>query len=525
MKIAIIGINSKYIHKNLAIYALYSHVKDLEHDIDTLEFSINESLDKIFYKINREKYDVLCFATYVWNKEIILKLSENLKTINKHLKIVLGGPEISEDYIFYSFIDHLIVGEGEILFRELLESNFQKPKLLDKRGDYLDLNSQHFVYEGILEQLENKIIYYEGSRGCPFRCTYCLSGTDNALRLKSAEKILEEIGVLVKNGVKQVKFIDRTFNANVIWARSIIEGLFKLSDYKCNFHFEVSLDKMNDFLVNLLNTSPDKLFQLEIGIQTTNQDTLKAINRTNDFIKIKERIAFLLSRGNLHLHTDLIAGLPYEDLNSFKNSFNEIYELKAQMLQVGFLKVIPNTVMYKEALDYGIVYRNYPPYELLKNNWLSSDDLLQIKYVEEAVENFYNKKYFRQTFIYLMEITDNHFNMFKDLGKIIFNMENILSLNDKYEFLYKYILNYFPGIDKDIILAILQLDWCLTNNNKRMPYFLRIKKSIDDLVLLPIDFTFLGHDISLITKRPTKYKFNYSNKWSIFDYPEIEKQI
>lgn len=523
MKIAIIGINSKYIHKNLAIYALYSHVKDLELDIDLFEFSINEALDKIFYKINKGKYDVLCFATYVWNKEIILKIAENLKIINSNLKIVLGGPEISEVYLVYSFIDHLIIGEGEISFRKLLESKFEMPKLLRNIDEHIDLNEQPFVYENILDQLENKIIYYEGSRGCPFRCTYCLSGSDNNLRLKSAEKILKEIELLVKNGVKQVKFIDRTFNANVIWSKSIVEGLLKLQDYNCNFHFEVSLDKMNDTLVNLLHESPDKLFQLEIGIQTTNKDSLKAINRNNDFVKIKERIKLLLSNGNLHLHTDLIAGLPYEDLDSFKKSFNEIYELKAQMLQVGFLKVIPNTVMYKDAISYGIEYRNYPPYEILKNSWLSSDDLLEIKYVEEAIDSFYNKKYFRQTFIYLISITNQHFNMYRDMGEILFNMENILSLNDKYEFLYNFIINYFPNIDKDLIFALLQIDWCLTNKNKRMPYFLRFTKSMDDFITLPIDISFSGHDISEINLKSTKYRFNYNDTWSIFDYPEIEK--
>lgn len=523
MKIALIGINSKYIHKNLAIYSLYSYVKDMEVDIDLLEFSINESLDKIFYKINRVKYDVLCFATYVWNKEIVLKLAESLKIINSDLKIVLGGPEIGEIYLDYSYIDHLIIGEGEISFRKLLENKFDMPRLLKNAEDYIDLNEQPFVYENILQQLENKIIYYEGSRGCPFRCTYCLSGSDNTLRLKSADKILEEIEVLVKNGVKQVKFIDRTFNANINWSKKIVEGLILLQNYKCNFHFEVSLDKMNDSLVQLLHDSPDNLFQLEIGIQTTNRDTLKAINRSNDFIKIKERIEFLLSKGNLHLHTDLIAGLPYEDLDSFKKSFNEIYELKAQMLQVGFLKVIPNTVMYKEALNYGIEYRNYPPYEILKSNWLSSNDLLEIKYVEEAIDCFYNKKYFRQTFIYLISITDNHFSMFRDMGELLFNMENLMSLNDKYEFLYNYLINYFPKIDKVVVFSLLQLDWCLTNKNKRMPYFLRFEKNNADFFTLPIEISFTGHDISEVKLKSTNYRFNYDIVWSIYEYPLIEK--
>lgn len=525
MKIGIIGINSKYIHKNLAIYALYSHVKDLNLDIDLLEFSINESLDTVFHKINRGKYDALCFATYVWNKEAILKLAENFKTINSNIKIVLGGPEISDSYEKYPFIDNLIIGEGEISFRKLLQSKFAMPKLLVNEKNYIDLNDQPFVYEDILDKLENKIVYYEGSRGCPFHCTYCLSSSDNTLRLKSAEKILTEISILVKNGVKQVKFIDRTFNANVNWSKSIVEGLVLLEKYKCNFHFEVSLDKMNDSLVELLHVSPDKLFQLEIGIQTTNANTLKAINRNNDFEKIKERIELLLSKGNLHLHTDLIAGLPYENLESFKKSFNNIYMLKAQMLQVGFLKVIPNTIMYRDAMNYGIKYRNYPPYEILENSWLSSDDLLEIKYVEEAIDNFYNKKYFRQTFVYIMGIVDDHFNLFQNMGKLLFNMDNLLSLNDKYEFLYNFLINFIPKLDKVIIFALLQLDWCLTNKKKRMPYFLRFEKPIDDFITLPIEISFTGHDITEMKIKSTVYRINYEKVWSIYDYPVIEKVL
>lgn len=523
MKIGIIGINSKYIHKNLAIYALYSYVKDLDIDIDLLEFSINESIDKVFHKINRGKYDALCFATYVWNKETILKLAENFKTINSYIKIVLGGPEISNSYEKYPFIDHLIIGEGEMALRKLLENKFNMPKLLVREMDFIDLNDQPFVYEDILDQLENKIVYYEGSRGCPFHCTYCLSGSDNTLRLKSAEKILTEIAVLVENGVKQVKFIDRTFNANVNWSKSIVEGLVHLKSYKCNFHFEVSLDKMSDSLVQLIHESPDKLFQLEIGIQTTNSNTLKAIKRNNDFNKIKERIEFLLTRGNLHLHTDLIAGLPYEDLESFKKSFNEIYMLKAQMLQVGFLKVIPNTVMFKEAKNYGIKYRNYPPYEILENSWLSSEDLLEIKYVEEAVDSFYNKKYFRQTFVYLMSIVDDHFSLFRNMGEHLYNIESLMSLNDKYEFLYNYLINSIPNLDRIVVFSLLQLDWCLTNKKKRMPYFLRFEKPLDDIITLPIEISFIGHDISVIKMKPTNYKFNYDDLWSIFDYPSIDK--
>ncbi len=525
MKIAIIGINSKYIHKNLAIYALYSYVKDLNYDYDLLEFSINEPIDKIFHKINHGNYEAVCFATYVWNKDMILKLAQNLKVVKNNLKIVLGGPEISEIYQKYEFIDHLIIGEGEIGFKKLLEMEFDYPKILPRNTEYIDLDKQTFVYEKILDQLENKIIYYEGSRGCPFHCSYCLSGSDNILRLKSAEKILKEISILVDHGVKQIKFIDRTFNSNVDWSKSIVIGLLKHENKGCNFHFEVSIDKMNDSLVEILHNSPEKLFQLEIGIQTTNKETLKAINRNNDFNKIEERVEYLLSKGNLHLHTDLIAGLPYENLESFKKSFNEIYALKAQMLQVGFLKVIPNTIMFNDAKKYGIKYRNYPPYEVLENYWLKSEDLLEIKYVEEGIDNFYNKKYFRQTFIYLMNIIKDNFEFYRNLGEIVFNKINVLSLNDKYEFLYNFILSYNSSIDIIVVRALLQLDWLLTNKNKKMPYFLRFEKTANDYITLPLEISFTGHDISELKVKETNYILNYEKVWSVYEYPIIIKVL
>lgn len=523
MRVALVGINSKYIHKNLAVYSLYSYVRDILPDLHVLEFSVNESSDKMYQKINQGEYDVVCFATYVWNKEVVLRLAGDIKTVRPDVRIVLGGPEISRAYERYESIDYLVIGEGEIPFRQLIQDEFKRPGKIYISDEYIDLNKQQFVYEGILDQLENKIVYYEGSRGCPFHCSYCLSGSDNVLRLKSAEKIIDEITILVKQGVKQIKFIDRTFNANVGWAMSIVKSLLNLEEYGCNFHFEVSLDKMNDGLVEILHHSPDKLFQLEIGIQTTNKETLAAIRRTNDLDKIRNRIELLLEKGNIHLHTDLIAGLPYEDLKSFKESFNEIYLLKAQMLQVGFLKVIPNTIMYGEAETFGIRYRNYPPYEILENKWLKSCDLLLIKHVEESVDNFYNKKYFRQTFIYLMREVADSFDFHAYLGEKLYNNDNLMSLNDKYEFLYENIIAFDNSLDSTVIHSLLQLDWLLTSKNKRMPFFLRAQRDGESIVTLPLDVEFKGHDIMKIEKKETKYRLDYKNTWSIFDYPLIVK--
>ena len=535
MKIALIGINSKYIHKNLAIQSLHAYVKDLDHEFILREFAVNEPLDKIFHKLNRDRFDVLAFSTYLWNRDYVLKLAELIKMLHPEVKIILGGPEISRVYEAYPFIDHLVLGEGELSFRDLLLSGFDSPRVLEWKEGPLDLDSLPFVYADCLEGLTNKIIYYEGSRGCPFRCSYCLSGSDNALRLKSVGRILEEVGILVDSGVRQVKFIDRTFNANPAWAREIILGLREMAPSGCNFHFEVSVDKMDPGIMELLHDSPDGLFQLEIGIQTCNEETLKAIARRNDFGRIEAGTAYLMERGNLHLHTDLIAGLPFEDLDSFRDSFNRVYPLKAQMLQVGFLKVIPNTRMYGEAEGYGIRYRNYPPYEVVETAWLSADDLLQVKYVEEAVDGYYNKKQYRQTFSWLMDRMEDHFSFFLKLGRALFDLDNPLSLWDKFQFLHDFVLEEGAarGAEGEF-LGMLRLDWYLNSRDRRAPLFLRGERELKGdprfrgrdaafykLVELPFSLTLEGIDCKITERGDVLYLFDYREARTVYRYPGI----
>lgn len=536
MKIGLIGINSKYIHKSLSIHSLHAWVRDLPHEFSLLEFTINEPLDKIFHKLHREGFDVLSFSVYVWNRELVQRLGILFRSLSPQTKIVVGGPEISSSDEGFSFADHLIVGEGEEPFRRLLESAFQAPRILSPEGGSIDLDALPFPYEDCLDKLENRIVYYEGSRGCPFRCSYCLSGSDERLRLKSVPKILEEVGRLAHAGVRQVKFIDRTFNADPRWAMEVIRGLLPLAPFGCNFHFEVSVDKMDPGVLALLEKAPDGLFQLEIGIQTTNEETLKAIGRRNDFGKIRDGVERLLAGGNMHLHTDLIAGLPYEGLESFRKSFNEIASLKAPMLQVGFLKVIPNTRMHREAPSLGIRYRPWPPYEVLETPWLPVAELLEIQYVEEAVEAFHNKPVFRQTMTWLLDRMEDPFAFFGRLGKFLFDLENPLSLEGKFGFLYEFAGREIPEADREELLGRLRLDWYLNSRDRRAPFFLRGERELEEFlprqgrdkaflkaVVLPFRIEASGFDFVAVERKPSVILFDYREKRTAFRYPVLQE--
>ncbi|AMP20511.1 hypothetical protein AZF37_04410 [endosymbiont 'TC1' of Trimyema compressum] len=543
MKVLLVGINTRYIHKNLAIDTLFNYSQGkYNHELRRLESSIHEPIDKLFQKIVEVKSQVICFSTYIWNKEIILKLAESIKRILPNTAIVLGGPEISKDYLSYEYIDHLLVGEGELIFDEFLKNNCTGLQLIENKDIYIDLDKLPFPYE--LDCLEHKIVYYEGSRGCPFKCSYCLSGEDNVLRLKSPKHIKEEIKALLDAGVNQVKFVDRTFNAHPKWALEVAKTLLQFADYKCNFHFEVSIDKVSSELIDFFQLAPVGLFQLEVGIQSTNYKTLEAVGRLNNFNKIKEHCKDLIKEGNIHVHTDIIAGLPLEDLQSFQQSFNNVYQIYGHIFQVGFLKVIPNTRLKREGDKWGIVYRSYPPYEVLETADLSVSDLFKIKYVEEGVDVFYNTAYFRQTFLYLKNKIDNFFIFFEKLGELYFHREDQLGIEEKFEFLMKFIKNNCANIDTHELLSIMTIDWHLNHRHKKEPLFLldaqlqmkpllaykdEIQKygiSKDRLkwlkiIKLPFEYVIIGTDGVIGRKENTFYLLDYEKKQTIYGYPEM----
>lgn len=537
MKIALIGINSRYSHKNLAILSLYSAVRDLAGDprygapeFQLLECSVNEPMDHVLRKIMAMQAEVLSFSVYVWNKEMVLKLARDIKVLNPEAIILAGGPEIHPGYLGEQELDFLILGEGEGTFRKLLMQGFKGDRLQAFSGEYADLNTLPFAYEDFLDQLKNKIVYYEGSRGCPFHCSYCLSGEDNRLRLKEPLRIIRDMETLCRQGVRQVKFIDRTFNARPEWALAVIRGLKGLASYGCNFHFEVSLDKMAPEILEEILDSPGGLFQLEIGIQSCNEDTLAAIRRRNDFPAISKAVQALLKGGNVHLHTDLIAGLPYEDLASFKNSFAKIYQLEAQMLQVGFLKVIPNTSLWQEAQQLGIRYRDYPPYEVLETPWLKGEELLELKELEEGVEAFYNKGHFRQLLHVLHKDIRDPYSFYRNLGRMLLDREDPPSLQEKGAILLKSMEGMAPN---GILRGLLALDWMLRSKGKTLPSYLgeglleevRLpgQKAPGRVLVLPFALRWQGHDAVIEgSEGPVRYLLDYTETWSPYGYPRLK---
>lgn len=421
MKTVLVGINSKYIHTCLAIWYLKASIlKSIKLDdegqkIITREFTINDNKDSILSEIFKEKPDVLAFSCYIWNIDIILLLSKELKKLLPNCTIILGGPEVSynpkEVLEENSSVDFVLCGEGEEVFSKLYTC------LLNKVGSYTELSgityrngSSIFYNEGfnlvknldeiqspytpdLMESVENRIVYYESSRGCPFSCSYCISSTFNGIRFFSLDRVKHDLNTLLEYKPKLIKFVDRTFNCNKKRAKEVLRYIISLD---CNtlFHFEVAADLFDAELLEILSHAKKGLIQLEIGIQTTNTNTLDEIDRVTDIDKLSENVSYLLNNENIHVHLDLIAGLPFEDLESFKKSFNEVYKLRPHQLQLGFLKLLKGSKVRREANKHGYTYRNYTPYEVLSNNYISYEDILLLKDVEEVLERYFNSSRF-----------------------------------------------------------------------------------------------------------------------------------
>lgn len=463
-KITLIALNSKFIHSNLAVRYLksYLHKKGIEAGI--LEFSINDSFDNIIRKIYLSNSKILAFSCYIWNREFIMKLGPSLKKIMPNSIIVLGGPEVSYDiestmkenpwidYIifgegeetFFQFADGFINGDENIAYIEGLAFNSNGMiQVNSSRNPISDLDEIPFPYDDFSD-LGHKIIYYETSRGCPFKCQYCLSSLETGVRYFSLERVFRDIDLFVANNVKQVKLVDRTFNCNKKRSIEIMEYILEKNGHT-NFHFEISPKLIDSDFLNTVKKAPKGIFQFEIGIQSTNNDTLQAITRYERFDEIKDKISELIGIGNCHIHLDLIAGLPFEDIKSFEKSFNEVYSLKPNMLQLGFLKLLRGSGLRSEADNYGILYNDHPPYEVLSTNWLSYNDVLDLKMIEELVEIFNNSGRFIKSLSHLIE---NHFNnpfkFFKELGAYYTKNkanDKSLKMSDHYEMLYGFVKN------------------------------------------------------------------------------------
>ena len=501
MKILLAACNAKYIHSNLAVYDLQAYASDYADHIVLKEYTINQQKDDIMRDIYLEHPDVVCVSCYIWNISFVKELMADLIKILPGADFWAGGPEVSYDAEKFltenSEFKGVMVGEGEETFKELagyyVEKNPQNLKdmtgICYRDGDQIihngwrqimDLSSIPFIYKD-LSEFKNRIIYYESSRGCPFSCSYCLSSIDKKLRFRDTETVKKELQFFIDNKVPQVKFVDRTFNCKHDHAMAIWKYINEHDNGVTNFHFEISADLLREEELQEMSTMRPGLIQLEIGVQSTNPDTIKAIHRTMDFEKLKGIVDRIHSFGNIHQHLDLIAGLPYEDYDSFRHSFNDVYALKPQQLQLGFLKVLKGSHMMEMCREYGIVYKTQEPYEVLSTKWLDYDHVLKLKTVENMVEVYYNSGQFQNTLEYLENFFPDAFSIYERLGS--FYMEK--GYGDvshtrmrRYEILLEF-LEDVPEISMDQVKDQMIYDLYLRENLKSRPGFARDQKPFE----------------------------------------------
>lgn len=501
MKILLVACNAKYIHSNLAVYDLQAYASDYADHIVLKEYTINQQKDDIMRDIYLEHPDVVCVSCYIWNLSFVKELMADLIKILPGADFWAGGPEVSYDAEKFltenSEFKGVMVGEGEETFKELagyyVEKNPQNLKdmtgICYRDGDQIihngwrqimDLSSIPFIYKD-LSEFKNRIIYYESSRGCPFSCSYCLSSIDKKLRFRDTETVKKELQFFIDNKVPQVKFVDRTFNCKHDHAMAIWKYINEHDNGVTNFHFEISADLLREEELQEMSTMRPGLIQLEIGVQSTNPDTIKAIHRTMDFEKLKGIVDRIHSFGNIHQHLDLIAGLPYEDYDSFRHSFNDVYALKPQQLQLGFLKVLKGSHMMEMCREYGIVYKTQEPYEVLSTKWLDYDHVLKLKTVENMVEVYYNSGQFQNTLEYLEKFFPDAFSIYERLGS--FYMEKGYSdvshtRMRRYEILLEF-LEDVPEISMDQVKDQMVYDLYLRENLKSRPGFARDQKPFE----------------------------------------------
>jgi len=443
MKTLLVAINAKYIHSNLAVYTLRSYAKNKGIDIELAEYTINNFAEEIMADIYKKKPDFIGFSCYIWNIEYVEAISRELKKVLPNTHIWYGGPEVSynsEDYLVsHNYVDGIMIGEGEETLCQLIqyyrgiESDDLNIRIdisqiqgivtrIDGRvtntgvRPYMNMDDVPFVYND-LSEFENKIIYYESSRGCPYSCSYCMSSIDKRVRFRSMELVKKELQYFLDNKVSQVKFVDRTFNCNRERTKEIWTYIKEHDNGVTNFHFEVSADILTDEEIDIMKDMRPRLIQLEIGVQSTNLDTIDAIKRKMDFEQLSTIVRKINDTKRVHQHLDLIAGLPYEGMESFKKSFNDVYGLEPEQLQLGFLKVLKGSLMHREAKEYGIVYKTNPVYEVLYTKWLTYDEILELKQIEEMVEVYYNSRQFENTIKYLERFFETPFHMYESFAK------------------------------------------------------------------------------------------------------------
>ena len=496
MKILLAACNAKYIHSNLAVYNLKSCSGEYSSRVVVKEYTINQIRDDILKDIYLEQPDVICFSCYIWNISFVRELVPDLKKILPQVEFWAGGPEVSYDAVEFlkknpAFFG-VMVGEGEETFHELAGYYIErKPETLSEiRGvafrdenkdrnivhtgwrELMDLSKVPFAYSNLTE-FKNRIIYYESSRGCPFSCSYCLSSIDKKLRFRDIELVKKELQFFIDNKVPQVKFVDRTFNCKHDHAMEIWRYITEHDNGITNFHFEISADLLRAEELALMKTMRPGLIQLEIGVQSTNPQTIKAIRRTMDFEKLKRIVEQIHSFGNIHQHLDLIAGLPYEGYDSFHKSFCDVYALHPEQFQLGFLKVLKGSHMMEMTGEYQILYKDREPYEVLSTAWMTYGEILRLKMVESMVEVYYNSGQFKNTLVFLEKYFDDPFRMYEALGRF-YEKKGYSEISHSRMRRYE-ILMEFAGEQKEIppeaLSDVMLLDLYLRENLKSRPSF------------------------------------------------------
>lgn len=515
MTLVLVGINAKYIHSNPAIYSLAAYAEkfadqkgvSLRNHIEIAEYTINQQLTDIEADIYKKKPDVIAISCYIWNISMVYALISDLHKVMPDVPIWLGGPEVSfhPDQLLhrFPFLAGIMIGEGEQTFVELLQwylsvkpdcklradgNNSQSMQAAEslkeiaglylpggytKERDCLSMDEIPFLYHD-LKEFENRIVYYESSRGCPFRCKYCLSSIDKQLRFRSLELVKKELQFFLDKKIPQVKFIDRTFNAKHEHAMAVWSYINEHDNGVTNFHFEISADLLTNEEITLLQSMREGLVQLEIGVQSTNPDTIREINRTMNLDKLRFAVEKVNAGGNIHQHLDLIAGLPYEDYTSFHKSFNDVYSMEPEQLQLGFLKVLKGSAMEEQACEYGILYREEPPYEVLVTKWLSYDEVIRLKQVEEMVELFYNSGQFSYTIRFLEKLVGDAFLLYEKLAAF-YEKKGWLLASSKRIAHYEHLLEFVKEQQNEKIFEIcreyLLFDCYLRENMKTAPSF------------------------------------------------------
>ena len=503
MKILLAACNAKYIHSNLAVYDLKAYSSDYDEHVILREYTINQPKDEILKDIYSSGADVVCFSCYIWNISFVRELIRDLVKILPKTAFWAGGPEVSYDA--EKFLTEMpemtgvMVGEGEKTFHDLLEFYIDGKDSLEeisgiayRTGDkiihngwreLMDLSAIPFVYEH-LEKFENRIIYYESSRGCPFSCSYCLSSIDKKLRFRDLELVKKELQFFLDHRVPQVKFVDRTFNCKHEHAMTIWKYILEHDNGVTNFHFEISADLLREEEMDLMSQMRPGLIQLEIGVQSTNPETIRAIHRHMDLKKLEHCVNRVHSFRNIHQHLDLIAGLPYEDYDIFHQSFNDVYQMKPDQLQLGFLKVLKGSLMQKEAEGYGIVYKEKEPYEVLSTNWLTYGEVLKLKMVESMVEVYYNSGQFWHTLEYLVPLEKDAFTFYEKLGSFYEKKgysEISHSRMRRYEILLEY-LQEETDVPTEVAAQKMLYDLYLREKLKKRPVFAPDQKQYETAV-------------------------------------------